>query len=169
MVKDLGMTNIWNYQEVNVKWFKNAIKLRLEDQFKQEWHSQVHDHERCINYRIFKDSFGFEKYLVDLPKCHAMRLCNFRTGNHQLPVTRFQYDDIPRENRTCNLCDLEVGDEFHMLFKCSFFKNDRKRLLPERIIVRPNCHKFKNLMNSNDINELVNVSKFIKIINGYMR
>ena len=168
-LNELGMTDIWKNQRTSINWFKRAVKLRLEDQYKQKWHSQVFENEKCKNYRIFKDNFGFERYLIDLPKCHATRLCNFRTGNHQLPVARLQYEDIPRENRICNMCDLEVGDEFHVLFNCNFFKNTRKRLLRERIIVRPNCHKFKNLMNTNDQTELVNLCHFIKVINGYMR
>ena len=118
---------------------------------------------------FIKNVFGFEKYLINLPKCHAIRLCNFRTGNHKLPVTTLQYEDIPRENRICNLCDSEVGDEFHVLFNCNFFKNERRKFLHERVIIRPNCHKFRNLMGSNDQVELINLCKFIKIINSFMR
>ena len=69
---------------------------------------------------MYKDEFGFEKYLIDLPKCHSQRLCNFRTCNHKLPVTQLQYEDIPRDNIIFNLCDAEVGNEFHVLFNCLF-------------------------------------------------
>ena len=117
---------------------------------------------------MYKDELRFEKYLIGLPKCHAQRLCNFKTGNHKLPVTQLQYEDIPRENRICNLCDAEVGDEFHVLFNCNFFRNEIRKFLYESFISRPNCHKYKRLMCSNDQVELVNLCKFIKVINSFM-
>ena len=168
-LNDLGMADVWNSQSTNVTWFKNAIKLRLEDQYRQKWHAQVFENEKCINYRIFKDEFCFERYLIDLPKCHAVRLCKFRLGNHQLPTAKLQYENILREAMICHLCDSEVGDEFHVLFKCNFFKHERKKFLNDRFTVRPNCFKYKNLMTSNDVTQQVNLCKFIKIIDGYMR
>ena len=83
-MNELGMTNIWLNQNVNIKWFKNAVKLRLEDQFRQKWFSDVYEHESCFNYRMYKDAFDFEMYLIDLPRDYANLWCKFRTSNQKL-------------------------------------------------------------------------------------
>ena len=37
-----------------------------------------------------------------------------------------RYNSVPYENRKCQLCDLnEIGDEFHFLFICSKFTDER--------------------------------------------
>ena len=49
-LNELGMSNIWlNQEETNVshQWFKNAIKLRITDQYKSKWHNNVFGFE-CV-------------------------------------------------------------------------------------------------------------------------
>jgi hypothetical protein len=46
-------------------------------------------------------------------------LCKFRTTNHKLPIEHGRWNNIPHENRKCNLCNLEeIGDEFHYISNC---------------------------------------------------
>ena len=40
-----------------------SIKLRLQDQFKQDWYSLIEHSPKALNYRIFKENFEFENYL----------------------------------------------------------------------------------------------------------
>ena len=56
----------------------------------------------------------------------------------------------------CNLC--ELGDEFHYLFKCTFFSDERKTLLPKDVIARPNVVKYRELLCSDDRNSLFKLS-----------
>ena len=44
-------------------WLHETLKRRLFDQFQQTWMSNLSDSSKGLNYRIFKESFGFEKYL----------------------------------------------------------------------------------------------------------
>jgi hypothetical protein len=44
---------------VNFEWFKHAVKVRLTDQYKQEWYSEMYDNYNCVNYRVFKTRVRF--------------------------------------------------------------------------------------------------------------
>ena len=62
-----------------------------------------------------------------------MTLSKFRT-NHKLPVENGRWKNIARENRICLLCNNgEIGDEFHYLFKCQYFGNQRKIYIKKNI------------------------------------
>ena len=51
-------------------------------------------------------------------------------GNHRLPVETGRLDDIPLNERKCEICTTDaIGDEYHYLFTCDFFKSDRKLYL----------------------------------------
>jgi hypothetical protein len=40
-------------------------------------------------------------------------------SNHKLPIEHGRWNNIPRENRKCNSCNLEeIGDEFHYILNC---------------------------------------------------
>jgi hypothetical protein len=55
-----------------------------------------------------------------------LTLCKFRTTNHKLPIEHGRWNNIPRENRKCNLCNLEeIGDEFHYILNCMSAGIDR--------------------------------------------
>ena len=54
------------------------------------------------------------------------KLCKFRTTNHKLPIEQGRWNNTPRENRKCNLCNLEeIGDAFHYILNCPYFKQYR--------------------------------------------
>ena len=44
-----------------------------------------------------------------------------------------------------------LGDEFHYLFECSYFVDQRKVYLPKDVIRRPNATGFEKLMNTKDV------------------
>jgi hypothetical protein len=47
---------------INSNWLISSIKLRLNDQFKQDWYSLIEHSPKALNYRIFKENFEFENY-----------------------------------------------------------------------------------------------------------
>jgi hypothetical protein len=128
--------------------------------------SEVYLNSICISYRIFKDKFGFEDYLIRLSPSLRRNFFNFRLSQHRLPIQMQRYVDTPREERICLLCDgREVGDEFHYLFKCTYplLKDSRKNLIPKYFQHHPNALKFRTLMNSNS-GKLTKLCRFIKTI-----
>ena len=109
-----------------------SLSLSLLDVHTQNLSSAIFENSHSTTYRIFKQSLHFEKYLTDLPKKERIVLCRFRCANHHLPIVSGRYSNIPRNMRFCNLCNLQsLGDEFHYLFECPFFANDRNLFLKD--------------------------------------
>ena len=54
----------YNIGNVNSKWLVEAIKFRLKDQFKQEWHHDIMHSNKSIVYKIYKDTHCYENYLI---------------------------------------------------------------------------------------------------------
>ena len=168
LLNDLGLSYMWLYgYSYSLHYFKNLVKQRLRDQFLQAWHQSINEQNSCITYRIFKESFCFEDYLLSLPPVFRLDLCKFRLSCHKLPIQTQRYINIPREERLCPLCDLnEIGDEFHYLFNCtnSLLNNNRIFLLPRYLRKRPNVYKFNQLMYSKSKRTLINLCRFIGMI-----
>ncbi|XP_071139805.1 uncharacterized protein [Mytilus edulis] len=165
-LNNCGLSEYWLSQSVpkNVV-ISNLVKQCLCDQFKQTWVTTVYDSAKCLNYRIFKTIHNFERYIVDLPYDLRKAYCNFRCMNHKLPIEQGRFWGVERDDRICDLCNLcEIGDEFHYLFKCTFFSNERKRLLPCNVYKKPNAIKYCELFCSDDYNLIVKLAKFCKIV-----
>ena len=68
--------------DFNVNYIKSALKLKLEDIFKQEWNQQVQENSQCVVYRMFKSEFNREFYLTNLSYLDRITLTNFRCKNN---------------------------------------------------------------------------------------
>ena len=112
-LNDSGFPGIWLVQSLpcSVSTFRNLLKLRFKDQFILKWHESISESRKCINYRIFKNHFKLEKYLVDLPKNLRKILTKFRCCNHRLPIERGCQENIPPDMRLCHYCREDVGDD----------------------------------------------------------
>jgi hypothetical protein len=75
-----------------------------------------------------------------------------QTGyNKRLTGSRHTFN-IARENRICPLCNNEeIGDEFHYLFKCQYFGNQRKIYIKKNIRINPTLKKRKKVKNKKNI------------------
>ena len=122
------MSYIWTLQNcISKKLLKLVIKNNLIDQFKQIWNSSIETSSKRGNYKLFKGELKFENYLDILEDKDKFTLCRFRTTNHRLPVEVGRWKKIIRENRFCHLCSRrELGDEYHYIFGCTEFINERK-------------------------------------------
>ena len=167
-----GFNNVWdeaplvlmqpNSHLSYVNWVKNSIKLRLNDIFKQEWHSQLYINRKCSNYRIFKDIFQFEPYLCNLDDKERKDLCKFRCRATNIPVASTH--TFNSEDELCKLCDMnECGDEFHYILRCPFFSEERKKMLNvNRKMI--NCLQMKAIFNRTSISKLKSLASFINIV-----
>ena len=129
---DTGLSNVWLSQGQNVStaWLKANIKQTLMDQYQQHWLTSVFNSSKCDNYRMFKTRFGFENYLVDLSPKLCESFTRFRCRNHKLPIEVGIYPGIIKEERHCTLCDSnDLGDEFHYIFSCEQFQQQRNEML----------------------------------------
>ena len=161
-----GLSEFWLSQNVphNLA-LSHMVKQRLCDQFKQSWCEKVFDSAKCLNYRIFKCSHNFEKYLIELPFDLRKAFCNYRCLNHRLPVEQGRFWGVDRDDRICDICNMNsIGDEFHYIFECKFFNEERKQFLPQDFMKKPNAVKFHSLFNVDDYSTKVKIAKFCKII-----
>ena len=81
-----------------------------------------------------------------------------------MPVSKvYKHEDT--YDTKCKLCDKnEIGDEFHYLFICPVFQEDRKRLLKEYYRKFPSMYKFIELMTTSNMKDLRKLAEFATII-----
>ena len=161
-----GMSNVWKYQnQYPSEWISKSVEQKLKDQFIQLWSAEMFMSPKSLCYRLYKTNFGFEKYISLLSPNLMFILCKFRSGSHRLPVETGRWQNLPREDRLCHLCESgDIGDEFHYIMSCKFFKNERKRYLPEYCQKNINVFKFNTLFTTQNTIILEKLCKFIKII-----
>ena len=144
---------------------KMDISRTLSDLYIQEWNEKANVSSKGKQYLLFKDNLNFEKYLINVSKFYYSKIIKYRTGNHRLPVETGRWDDIPLNERNCKYCtNDDIGDEYHYLFTCDFFKSDRKLYLKPYFYVKPNIRKYRELFTSTDEATLIKLSKFVAII-----
>ena len=165
-----GLSVVWTTQNfTSGNWLYNTLKLNLIDQFKQSWNNTVQNSPKALNYRLYKDNLQFENFFNILDDKNIVTLSRFRTLNNKLPIETGRWQNVPRENRKCNLCNSgDIGDEFHYIFTCSSLMDSRRQFLKAYYTNRPNILKFKSLMNSSNPLILNNLCKFIRIVNAYL-
>lgn len=84
-------------------------------------------------------------------------------SKYHLPIEIGSWARIPLNERLCNNCN-KLGDEFHFLFECTLFENERRRFLKPYYYRRPNVIKTNELMNTKSKQVFLNLCKFIKCI-----
>lgn len=160
-----GLINLWNDRvDVNLTWLKLSVRQKLKDMFLSDWYSFLDNSNKSMCYRVFKKTFGFENYLKSTPSYLLTYMIRFRTRNHRLPIETGNWQKIPVNQRLCHHCSNKIGDEFHYLFECSFFDNERKLFLKPYFFKRPNMYKFEQLMTTSNKTEYIKLCKFIKCI-----
>ena len=108
---------------------------------------------------------NFEKYLTILPESKYLSFLKFRTANHKLPIEVGRWTNTDISDRKFPKCDAnDLGDEFHYLLQCQYFKRDRIQFLDKFYYTRPNVLKFTQLMNSDNPKVLKKLCTFVKVI-----
>lgn len=154
---------IWLAQEASNS-ISKAVKQKLTENFKQTWKNSIFESPKCLNYRIFKQTFEFEKYLDILPQDLALAYFRFRSLNHKFPIEWGRFVGIARDERICSLCPLnQLGDEYHYGLECTYFDDLRKLYLPRDMCLGSmNTLKFKTLMNTSDSHHIFKLAKYCK-------
>ena len=115
-------------------------------------------------YKLFKIKFERSAYISRLPTSLCKNLIRFCTRNHRLPVEQGRWHGIPVSDRKCYLCNKDMGDEFHYLFTCECFSNERQKYIKPYFYRRPNTLKLQQLLNTSSSKVLRNLCDFIDII-----
>ena len=113
---------------------------------------------KCFNYRVFKTELLFENYLLNVPYKLRRVYTKFRCRNSKLPIETGTINNIVRDKRICMLCNNnQVGDEFHYLMQCVYFKKQREKYLGK---INANFYCMKRVFKKEGI-ERINLCRFI--------
>ncbi len=131
----------------------------------QKWNSDMNSSNKAIFYRSVKTTFEQEKYLDILPNKLRKHLTKIRLSNHKLPIETGRWSNTPRVERICPCCPYNtLGDEFHHVFECPFFKTTREKYIDKFYYSSPSVYKSKYLFCSKDKNTLLKLSKLLEVI-----
>ncbi|MCG8049047.1 MAG: reverse transcriptase family protein [Candidatus Thiodiazotropha endolucinida] len=161
----LGFSGIWYSQSFpNKTWLIKATNTKIKDVFIQKWSTNLELTSNSNFYKTFKTNFEQSNFFKLLPPSLCKTFLRFRTRNHKLPVETGRWRSVALHDRKCNICDSEIGDEFHYLFVCSHFRNYRLKYLNPYFYTRPNMFKLAQLMNTKNSNDLKKLCYFISHI-----
>ena len=86
-----------------------------------------------------------------------------RTYSHSLRIHTGRYNRLERNLGLCQLCDSnEIEDEFHFIFKCTYYDQVSNRYIKPFYRNRSNMIKFIQLLNTQNKNATFTLCKYIK-------
>jgi hypothetical protein len=79
ILDNCGLSNVWTFQNINfnIELVIAYVKLRLRDQFLQEWNNNLENSPKAMNYRLYKQIFEFENYFNILENKDIFTFCKF--------------------------------------------------------------------------------------------
>jgi len=106
-----------------------------------------------------KNEYATSSYLELTRRVFDRRtLTKLRISNHKLMIELGRYEDTPRDNRLCPVCDCnQTKDEIHFLFYCSKYATTRDNFYKK---IQPFIQNVSWLPVSDLILELMNSSNF---------
>ena len=123
--------------------------------------TNVANNSTCHSYRLMTEQKILQKYF-NLPRQYTYALCKFKCANSKIPTIVGRYSNQPLEDRTCTVCESnEIGDEYHYLFKCSKFNDERAKYIKKYYFNNPSHHKMNSLFNESTKKQLLNLAKFV--------
>lgn len=165
ILDDCGLSFIWNDQiPISRLLLKSIVRQKLNDQFIQNWSSQINNTSRGKFYSLFKEEFQLESYLLKLNTCDRIQISKLRCSNFKFPIETGRWSRVPREDRICNLCRNGLGDEFHYLFTCNNtnIKNLRDKYIPQYYTKNPTENKMKGMLSICHVQLYKKLSIFLK-------
>ena len=167
ILHETELTYMWYDPFLNVKSSKLLLKQICHDNFIKHWKKNMAKNSQCKVYKLFKEFPKIESYVTELKTPLLINFIHFITRVHHLPVTadRFMHNSDTK-TKICTKCELnEIGDESHYLFNCTFFSNDRSKLLSSyhSIAVENISTAWRDILSYSGGN-LVKLGKFMKII-----
>ena len=160
-----GFGYVWDMQSVvNKNLFISKFKQRLIDQYLQKWHQVINEMSRLCLYRTIKSSYEVDMYIsvLNIRKFRHF-YCSFKIGSLDLEIQRGRYNNVPRDQRLCKLCQNGVEDEYHFLLKCPLFDELRDKYIPAKYCIHPNLHKFVLLMTCSKETIILSTATYIYV------
>lgn len=161
----IGFGHIWDNQATFSKLRTlSAITDKLQNRYFDFWHKLLFNDNRVIGgnklrtYRKIKTDFKREQYLyADVDKKSLSNFIKIRVSNCNLNIEKGRYLKLPVEQRICQLCHMDVEDEFHFLMNCDKLIHERVTLFRNISDIVPSfttmsdVEKFMFLLTSHDL------------------
>ena len=166
MLQQYGLGYVWEHQfEIDIPF--SIIKQRIIDNYLQKWYSNINNSPRLQSYSIFKHNFELEQYLSVLgDKKYRTALSRFRTSAHSLRIETGRYENLPREQRLCKSCTMNmIENEYHFLLVCPHYRDLRIKYFKPYYCHWPTLCKFESLLSSTSRNTIFRLAKFIYFAN----
>lgn len=155
----------------------NNIKLkdivnRMKEKYITFWRHKMSNSSKLSFYCSFKAEYKLEEYLTFIKNPLQRKIfTQFRISNHKLLIEYGRYQNIPREQRLCQLCDSnEVEDEYHFTLSCQYYQllrdsshNILKNLFNMNLCSETKHKLLQHIMSSTDIVLITLFSKFISL------
>ena len=94
---------------------------------------------------------------------YKLFISKFRLSSHCLAIETGRHKKVPRDQRFCKICNSgDIEDEYHFIFKCQLYQNEREKLFKPYYWRRPSMYKLINLLSTSNVKELCNLGKFIE-------
>ena len=97
-----------------------------------------------------------------IPSKYIQLITKYRLSAHLLMIEKGRFTHIPRENRFCFCCQMEVEDEYHFILKCPLYLEYRKLYIKKYYWYRPSMYKLLQLLSTENVSELCNIGKFLQ-------
>ena len=150
LLMSLGFYEVWLAQGVgDYKAFISVLKLRLSDNFIQNWHARLELSSRASFYTNVA-TFQLQPYLekINIVKFQKA-VSRLRVASHRLEIEAGRWlrpNRTPINERKCRVCNV-LEDEYHFVIECSLlYKELRDKYIPKYYWVRPSMFKFVQLM-----------------------
>ncbi len=98
---------------------------------------------------MYKTNFYSETFLRKLPTFLAINMLKFRCRNNKIPATLHGQNAM--ENPICTLCNSNTTDEFHVILKCSFYRDERKKFLGKHVFAPANIYTLARIMSTTNL------------------
>ena len=152
-----GYGYIWANQGVMFKnSFIKSLKLRLVDQFWQNWHAKIKEKDRFAKYRSFKEDHSTETYLREITVTKFRKIyTKLRLGLLDIQCNKALYDE--NINKVCKICKQEEEDELHILLRCPSYDYLRQKYILKHW-PNTNLLTLKDLLAEQDSNKIRDIA-----------
>ena len=109
--------------------FPREMKKKVWNDFIDHWKSRIDDRDKEKKLHLYakvKTEFKIDDYL-DIPSFRKRQIISkFMCSNHTLRIETGRHEDIPREDRQCQFCNLgKIEDEDHFILECPMYEQIR--------------------------------------------
>ena len=137
-------------KSATLRYFLPEIKQRILDQYYQSWYNEINNSQRLASYSRIKHSFELEPYL-DIIKERKYKIASSKVclSSHNLEIEKGRYRNIPRLERKCKFCQMNVVEnEFHFLLACPVYNDLRRKYLKPYFCSWPTLNEFDKQTNA---------------------